>query len=57
VTGARAVLAYVSELATGGPTDLRAEAEAVRDALLWVLDARDIEAIRDLTRRAGALLQ
>lgn len=56
MTGARATLADVSALAVVGPTDLRAEAEALRDALLQAFAHRDIEAIRAVTRRAGSLL-
>lgn len=54
--GARAVLADVSELAAQGPTDLRAEATAIREALVRAFSHRDIEAIRTVARRAGALL-
>lgn len=54
--GARAVLAAVSEFAAVGPTDLRAEAAAVLDVLLRAFNARDIEAIRAVTRQTGSLL-
>ena len=43
VTGARAVLTDVSELAAAGPTDLRTEAEAALEALLRAFVHRDLE--------------
>jgi hypothetical protein len=56
VIGARAALESVGELAAQGPEDLSAEAEAAQAALLRAFSARDVEAIRAATRRAGNLI-